>query len=279
MDDIRQFKVGAVQMDIKIKEKDSNLEKMKAFAQKAADEGVELLIFPECSLTGYCYESKEEAKTMAETIPGPATSLIQVICSKFNMTIIFGLIELDNDRVFNSAAIVDSTGVIANHRKIHLPHLALDHFVDRGDLPISVHDTKLCSVGINICYDMMFPEISRIQAIKGADLIAIPTNWPEGAKNIRLVDTRAIENRVYLAAANRIGFERGCSFMGNSIICDPNGDILAKASSDKEELITATVDPNLSRAKRIDRGENYWLDYMKDRRPDMYGDILKDYEE
>lgn len=274
----KPFKVGAVQMDIKIKEKDGNLEKMKMYVQKAANEGVELLIFPECSSTGYCYESKEEAKTVAETIPGPATALIQEMCGKFNMTIIFGLIEEDSDKIFNSAALVDFTGVIAKYRKIHLPHLALDHYVDRGNLPISVHDTRICRIGINICYDMMFPEISRIQTIKGADLIAIPTNWPEGAKNIRLIDTRAIENKVYLAVANRIGHERGCSFMGNSIICDPNGDILAKASSDKEELITATVNLDLSRKKRIDRGENYWLDYMGDRRPEMYKDILKDYQ-
>ena len=275
----RQFKIGVVQMDIQIKEKNKNLDKMKTYVKRAADEGVQFLVFPECALTGYCYESKEEARTVAETIPGPATSLIQEMCNKFNMTIIFGLIEMDNDKVFNSAAIVDSTGVIAKHRKIHLPHLALDHYVDRGDLPISVHSTKLCSVGINICYDMMFPEIPRIQAIKGADLIAIPTNWPEGARSPELVSLRAVENRVYCVAANRIGSERGYTFMGTSLICDPNGKVLAKASSDKEEILITTVDPKISRNKRIEKGPNFWMDFMEDRRPEMYGDILKDYLE
>jgi len=272
------FKVGAVQIDIQIKEKNINLDKMKMYTQRAADEGVEFLIFPECSLTGYCYSSREEAKSAAEAIPGSATSFIHEICGKYKMVIIFGLIELDNDKVFNSAVLIDSSGVIATHRKIQMPHLALDHHVDAGDIPVSVHDTNLCRVGINVCYDMMFPEIPRIQAIKGADLIAIPTNWPVGARSPEIVSVRALENRVYCVAANRIGSERGYTFMGTSLICDPNGDVLARASSDKEELITATIDPELSRNKRIDRGPNFWMDYMRDRRPEMYGDILNSYK-
>ena len=177
---------------------------------------------------------------------------------------------------FNALSLVGPDGFIAGYRKSHLPHLGVDHVVDAGDRPFEVHETPLCRLGMNICYDGAFPESARLLALGGADLIVLPTNWPPGAEEFAryAINTRAMENVVYYVAANRVGLERGFRFIGMSRICDVHGKTLAEADGESEMVITATIDPELARAKRIDRVPGkHWIDRMADRRTDLYGPI------
>jgi predicted amidohydrolase len=161
---------------------------------------------------------------------------------------------------------------------VHLPWLGIDKFTTLGDRPFEVHEIDGLRVGMNICYDSGFPEPGRCLTLLGADLIALPTNWPPGAECMaeHAVPTRAMENGVYFAAVNRVGTERGFQFIGRSSICAPNGDVLARASASNEEILYADIDPARARNKRIVRvPSKHVIDRMADRRPEMYGPLVE----
>jgi predicted amidohydrolase len=130
-------------------------------------------------------------------------------------------------------------------------------------------------VGINICYDGSFPESARVLTVLGADLVVLPTNWPTGARPaIKLALARALENHIYYAAVNRVGEERGFRFIGQSQIIDPDGEVIAEAAGEGEDVIVAEIDPEQARRKRVVKipGE-YEVDRVADRRPEMYGPL------
>src|SRR5262249_46327059 len=194
---------------------------------------------PECALTGYAFESKDEALPHAETVPGPATEAVAADCRDLGVWAVFGLLERgDSGALFNAAAIVGPAGVIGTYRKIHLPILGVDGFVTPGDRPFAVHDLGGLRVGVNICYDASFPESARVLALQGADLVLLPTNWPPGAASTAkyLVPARALENRIYYAGINRTGEERGFRFIGQSRLVDCTGELLACAGDGAESL-------------------------------------------
>jgi len=272
------FQVAAVQMDVEIGDRQKNLERIVEFSRQAAGEGARLVVFPECALTGYCFESLEEAREHSEEIPGAATSVVQEVCRELDLHVVFGLIERDGDATYNAATCVGPSGVLSSFRKIHLPHMAVDHFVDPGDRSFAVHDTPLCRLGMNICYDGAFPESSRLLTLAGADVIVLPTNWPSGAEEFALyiVNTRALENTVYYVAANRVGTERGSRFIGMSRIVDAFGRTLAEADGHSETVLHATIDPARARDKKTVRvpGKS-WIDRFADRRPELYGPLTE----
>jgi predicted amidohydrolase len=272
-----QIKVAGVQMDVAFANKARNLSRMITFAEAAALDGARLVVFPECVVTGYCFESREEALPYAETIPGPSCSQLAEACRRFDVCVVFGLLERDGDRLFNAAALVGPQGVIGSYRKVHLPYLGVDRFTTPGDRGFQVFDARGARVGINICYDGAFPEAARVMALDGADIIALPTNWPPGAQCTAdyVINTRALENKVYYMAVNRVGSERGFEFIGKSKICDTNGNILAVAEHTRETTLYADLDINESRRKRIVRvPDKHIIDRFADRRPEMYQRIL-----
>ena len=190
-----------------------------------------------------------------------------------------GWLERDDatGHLYNAAALVGPDGFVAGYRKAHLPCLGIDRFTTPGDRPFAVHDLGGLRVGLTICYDGSFPEASRVLALLGADLILLPTNWPPEAERTArlLVPARAMENRVYYAAVNRVGTERGFRFIGLSRVADVTGDLLAASESDEETILYAEIDPARARQKRIVNvpGE-YEVDRLKDRRPDLYGPLV-----
>jgi 5-aminopentanamidase len=192
------MKIAAVQMDVTLGDVDRNLQVMEDRFREAADQGAGLIVFPECAVTGYCFESRNEAMPFAQSIPGPATDRVARICSELNAFVVFGMLERDGDRVFNAAVLTGPGGVIGSYRKTHLPFLGVDQHVDDGDRPFAVHQAGDVNVGMNICYDSAFPEASRCLTLLGADLIALPTNWPPGAECVasHVLNTRAMENAV-----------------------------------------------------------------------------------
>ncbi len=271
------FKVAGVQMDIAIADIESNLSKMHERLKETTAAGAALTVFPECTTTGYCFNSIEEAREIAEPESGPATSRVQELCRELQTMTIFGYLESDGDRVFNSLALVSADGVVGRYRKIHLPHLGVDRFTTTGDRPFDVVETSLGRIGMNICYDSSFPEAARVLTVLGADLIALPTNWPptSGLTADVIPNARALENHVYFMSVNRIGNERGFEFIGKSKICSPSGADLAFANHANEEVLYATIDPALARRKHLVNipGEHE-VHRMKDREPGKYGPLI-----
>lgn len=272
------MKIAAVQMDIRIGEVDLNLSAIEERLRETAAAGASLTIFPECAVTGYCFSSLDEARPFTEEIPGPSTQRLATLCAELDVSIVFGMLERDGDRVFNAAVMVGPDGLIGSYRKTHLPFLGVDQFVSFGDREFAVHQTRDLRVGMNICYDSAFPESSRCLTVLGADLIALPTNWPPGAECVasHVLNTRAMENGIYFAAANRVGEERGFRFIGMSRICGPRGETLATIEDDSETILYAEVDPDRSRDKRVVREEGrHAIDRLADRRPELYGQLIK----
>ena len=275
-------KVAAVQMEPKIKANRGNLEKILTKARSAAANGADLVVFPECALTGYMFASREDALESMESIPGPSTHALVDCCRKAGVYLVVGLLELDGDRCYNTAVLMGPDGLLGKYRKNHLPFLGVDRFVDRGDEPFRVYKTSIGNVGIHICYDCNFPESARVMALQGADILALPTNWPTGRGNIAryVVNTRALENKVHVVAVDRVGDERGVRFLGRSKIANAWGDTLAEGSSDNEEILYAEVSLAEARQKHIVvKAGEFEADYIQDRRPELYGKIIEAVEQ
>ena len=276
------IKIAGIQMSPDILNKDRNLERCLELIKTTAKERARFIVFPEATLSGYVFNSLEEALPVAETIPGPATESIMKLCRQLNVHVIIGLIEEDRGKYYNAAAFVGPHGLIGKYRKLHLPYLGIDRFLNHGDLPLEVHDTDVGRIGIGICYDMRFPEHSRVLSLLGADVVVVITNWPEGvefAPEHTLV-TRAYENNVFHVAVNRVGEERGVKFFGRSKIVDCVGGTMAEGKPYEEDILCAEINPALAREKhRVVIPGKFESDIIRDRRPAFYGiltDPLKD---
>jgi predicted amidohydrolase len=233
-----------------------------------------VVIFPECALTGYCFDSRDEAWPHAEEVPGPAVEAIAGPCRRGHLFAVVGLLERAGAQLFNACVLVGPQGFVGSYRKVHLPFLGIDRFTTPGDRPFRVWDLGGLRLGLNICYDGSFPESARAMALAGADLIALPTNWPPGSEcaSEHMVATRAMENTIYYAAVNRVGEECGFRFIGGSRICDPAGCTLAAAGSTDEVVLCAEVVTARARQKHLVRVPGkHEINRIVDRRPEFYG--------
>jgi 5-aminopentanamidase len=270
--------IAIAQIDIAFADRPRNLERMIQVLEETAAKGAKLTVFPEAALAGYCFDSLEEARPQAERIPGPSTERMANFCKKLGVFAVYGLLEADGERIFNACALVGPEGVIGSYRKIHLPYLGVDRFTTPGDRPFAVHEAAGMRIGMHICYDGGFPESARVMTLLGADLVVLPTNWPPGAECMAgcAVNTRAMENNIYYAACDRVGDERGFHFIGLSKICDPRGSVLAEAAHEREEILYAQIDVEKARQKKIVRVPKlHEIDRIRDRRPEMYGEISR----
>ena len=273
-----KVKIAAVQMNPKIMRNKENLDDILLKTRSAASNGADLIVFPECALTGYVFASREEAIPFMETVPGPSTDRLIACCKELNVHVVVGLLEIDANKCFNAAALIGPQGLVGKYRKVHLPFLGIDRFVDPGDKPFQVYKTPIGNIGIHICYDCNFPESARIMTLLGADILTLPTNWPEGRGKVAkyVINTRAYENKVHFVAVDRVGSERGARFIGSSKIIDAWGDTLAEAGSDDEEIIYAEVALAEARQKRtVFKAGEFELDFIGDRRPELYGKVTE----
>ena len=268
--------VAAAQIDPKLFDKDGNLRKIVQYAREAARQGARLVVFPEAALTGYCFESAEEARPYAEPVPGPSTGALTRLCKELDLHVVVGMLEEDHGALYNVAALIGPDGVKACYRKTHLPYLGIDRFVTQGQGPLAVHRTPVGVIGLHVCYDATFPEVARSMALQGAEILVLPTNWPEGREKMPgyVVHARALENRVHFIACDRVGEERGFRFIGRSKIVNATGDALAEASQDREELIVAEVDLDVARTKKVVYPPGtFEVELFGDRRPELYGPV------
>jgi predicted amidohydrolase len=271
------MRVAVAQIEPKLGEVERNLETCLARLEQATAEGAELLVLPECAIPGYMFASPEEALPLAEEIPGPSTEALERECRRRGAYVVCGMLERDGDALRNSAVLVGPDGLIGTYRKTHLPFLGVDRFVVPGN-ELAVYDTPLGRIGIEICYDLRFPELTRTLALRGADLVAHPTNFPLAARPQTefITRARAAENRVYLLTSNRIGKERWAEFCGWSQIVDPQGARLAEAGGDDEALLVAAVDLERARDKDYVIPGEYELYLFEHRRPELYGALVEE---
>ena len=273
-----KLRVASIQMDPQIEAVAANRATIEAQTRAAARDGAELVIFPECALTGYGFASRAEALRFAEPIPGPSTQALVELCRELDVHVVLGMLERAGDQLFNVAVVLGPDGVVGSYRKIHLPFLGVDRFTDPGDRPFALVDVRGVKLGLHICYDGSFPETGRVLTLLGADILVLITNWPIQSASTaeHLPACRAIENVVYVVACDRVGTERGCVFAGRSSVVDPDGVIMTQAGPTESTILHAEVDPERSRRKRLVRvpGE-YELDRIGDRRPEFYQPITR----
>ena len=271
------YRIAGVQMEPRIGEVRRNLDAILGRLALAAEGDARLVVFPECALTGYGFQSRAEAAPFGEPCDGPSTLAIAEACRRLGVWSIFGFLEADGPLLFNACALVGPDGPVATYRKVHLPSLGVDKFVDPGDRPFAVQDAGGLKVGMHICYDSSFPEVGRVLTLLGAELLVLPTNWPTHSECAaeHMTATRAMENVVYSIAVNRVGEERGFRFIGRSSIAATNGQILAHASAHAEEILYADVNPALAREKKQVRVPGrHEINRIADRRPAFYGKIV-----
>jgi predicted amidohydrolase len=272
-------RVAVVQIDPHLADKEHNLALIEEYTAWAAGREAEVVIFPECAVSGYVFESLDEALEVAEPIPGPASDRIAAAAAESGLYLIAGMLERAGDRCFNAAVLAGPGGIKAVYRKSHTLCLGVDRFTTPGDIPYAVHDLPIGRIGLLICYDLRFPETVRLLALQGAQLIALPTNWPEASSIQADIFTRAraAENRVFVLAADRVGEERGARFLGRSQIVAPNGTVLAEASRDGSEMLVCDVDPSEADVKNVVvKAGVHEMDCFADRRPELYRGLVQD---
>jgi predicted amidohydrolase len=274
------LRVACVQMQPAIGETAANVERSLDFIAAAAAAGSGLVVLPEVCNTGYVFETRDEAMALAEPIPsGPSTQRWIEAAVRHRLVIVAGITEREGDVLYNSAVVVGPQGYIGTYRKNHLWG-AENLFFERGNLGVPVFRIGAGRIACAICYDIWFPEIFRLAALQGADLLCVPTNWvpmPSQPDDIVVMANvlamgGAHANSMFVACADRVGVERGQPFLGNSIIVSQAGWPLAgPADAEAEELLIA--DMNLADARRK-RTLNDFNQLLRDRRSDVYGEML-----
>jgi predicted amidohydrolase len=271
--------IAAVQMEPRIGAVAENIAKSVALAGAAAALGAELIVLPELCNSGYVFESEAEAARLAEDArTGPAARAWAALAAERRVWLVAGLNELAGGRIYNSAVVVGPAGVVGVFRKVHLWDRE-NRFFARGDLGFPLFELPFGRLGVFICYDGWFPESYRMCALCGADIIGVPTNWVpmpdqpperEAMANTLLMGGAHV-NGVFIAAADRIGTERGQPFLGRSMIVGPAGWPLAgPASADREEILLARADLAEAARRRRLNARNH---LFGDRRPEIYAEL------
>ena len=259
------MKAGFIQTHPECGKKQSNVQKAVEFIRNI---DADLIVVPELFHSGYVFTSIEEVEEVSERIPeGYTTQSLIDVAGETHSFIIAGLAEKADGIFYNSAVLVGPAGFISVYRKAHLFKDEPKWFTP-GDTGFEVCDIGLARVGMMICFDWIFPEVARTLALKGADIICHPSNLMLPYCQKAMI-TRSIENGVFAITCNRIGAEEGdgerLEFTGMSQITDPKGNVLAMASTDKEEAQVVEIDPLEAREKRV--GQN---SIFQERRTDLY---------
>jgi N-carbamoylputrescine amidase len=280
------LRVGLVQMRCS-ERPDENLAKALAGVEDAAARGARLVCLQELFRTPYFCQHEEQARfDLAEPVPGPTTEAIAKVAAARGVTVVASVFERRAQGLYhNTAVVLDGDGSIAGvYRKMHIPDDPLYYekfYFTPGDLGFQAFDTRAGRVGTLVCWDQWFPEAARLTAMAGAQVLVYPTaiGWETGVRPEwepaehdaweTAQRAHAIANGVFVVAVNRVGREERLTFWGQSFVADPFGRVIARASADREE--TLVVDCDLGLVEEVRRG---WP-FLRDRRIDAYGDLLK----
>jgi N-carbamoylputrescine amidase len=280
----RTFRVGLIQMSCS-PDPDENLAKAQDRVREAAARGAEIVFRSQY----FCREENAELFNLAEPIPGPSTDALGALARELRVVVIASLFERRAPGLYhNTAAILNANGEIEGlYRKMHIPDDPLYYekfYFTPGDLGFRNFDTPFGRVGVLVCWDQWYPEGARLTALGGANVLFYPTaiGWHPSEKEQygaaqldawrTIQRAHAIANGVYVAAVNRVGYEgppeRGLEFWGSSFVADPFGQLIAQASTDREEILVVECDP-----RRMDEVRRNWP-FLRDRRIDAYGPLV-----
>jgi predicted amidohydrolase len=269
-----KIKLALAQISSKRESKSENLRKIEKLTLKAKEQGADLVIFPEMSLTGYVV--LDQVYELAETIPGPSTEKVEALAKRTGMHIIFGMPELSEKTqatVFNTAVFVGPRGLIGKYRKMYLPTHSVfeEKRYFRPGYEVTAFQTDIGNIGLSICYDIFFPEVYRLTRLKGAQLMVCISASPAVRRSYFeiLTSARALENTAFLAYVNLAGVEDGLQFWGGSRLVCPTGDVVAKAKYDEEDFAVCDVDFSDLRTAET------FIPTLRDLRPELF-DKLKE---
>lgn len=288
----KNYKIAVIQLNLNDKP-DNNLKKCLNWVREAAKKGAEVISLPELYSSHYFCQSEDVANfKLAEPLYSTSFIAFSGLAKELGVVIIVPFFEKRMAGVYhNSAYIIDTDGTEAGlYRKMHIPddpHFYEKFYFTPGDIGFKTFPTKKGKIGTLICWDQWYPEAARLTALQGAEVLFYPTaiGWHPLEKEqygvnqhgawMNVMKGHAVANGVYVAAANRIGLEKylpnthGIQFWGSSFIAGPQGEILAQASHDKEEILIAEVDLDLQEDVR----QNW--PFFRDRRIDSYSEITK----
>lgn len=230
----------------RLAKKAENLKTIETQASSARRKNIDLLIFPELHLTGYTMQ--DEVFDLAEPVPGPSEKRVEKIAKEHGVHIVFGMPEESEVKgvIHNTAVLVGPKGLVGRYRKIHLPTHSVfeERRYYRPGQEAPVFDTPLGKIGLTICYDLYFPELTRLQSLAGAELIVCISASPGLRRRFfeGFCLSRAMENAVYLAYVNRVGIEDGNQFWGGSRVVAPGGSVLVQCKYDVEDFQPCKID-------------------------------------
>jgi N-carbamoylputrescine amidase len=267
MDDIR---IAAVIFNSAVNRTRDNLDRMASWIKLAKNQAAQLICFPELNVTGY--STKPEIQGCAESIPGPVSERLVQMADENQIVILAGMAEKDEKgRIFASHLVVTPENISGIYRKIHIAPPEHNIFTPGNSVPLfEVEGVKL---GIQLCYDAHFPELSTRMAVDGADIIFMPHASPRGTPPEKLVSwlrhltARAFDNSVFIVACNQNGDNlKGLQFPGVAVVIDPSGDVLKDNISGKEAMIVADLKADVLAAVRGHRMRYF----LPNRRPELY---------
>jgi N-carbamoylputrescine amidase len=279
------LRIGLVQMACGA-DPQENVEKALAHIGEAADRGAKVVSLQELFRSRYFCQAEEAGRfDLAEPIPGPSTEALSAAAAAHKVVIVGSLFERRAEGVYhNTAVVLDADGrLVGRYRKMHIPddpHYYEKFYFTPGDLDFTAHRTAHATVGTLVCWDQWFPEAARLVALAGAQVVFYPTaiGWERTeAETVRRRQLQAwetvqrghaIANGMFVAVVNRVGVEDNLEFWGNSFVADPFGEVIARAGA-AEEVLIADCDLRL-----IEETRRNWP-FLRDRRIDAYGDLLR----
>jgi len=273
-----EITIALGQMSCRVGEKHHNVETMKRIIRQAKKRKADLIAFPELALTGYVV--RDRAYELAENVPhGPSVRQIEEIAKKENIHIILGMIERSAKAsavLHNTALLVGPKGFVGKYQKMYLPTHSVfeEKRYFRPGYQTPVFETEIGKLGIIICYDIYFPEVTRVLSLKGARLIVCISASPSVRRGFfeTLTAARAIENTVFVAFVNLAGIEDGLQFWGGSRIIAPSGSLISQAKYDEDDFIVAKI--NYSELARVQA----WVPTLRDLRPEIFDTLREEAE-
>ncbi|MCK5912878.1 MAG: carbon-nitrogen family hydrolase [Desulfuromusa sp.] len=259
---MKQLVCASIQFNIALGYIDANLDTATAALHQVAQQGAKLAVLPEMWSCGYDYRNLEE---LAKETPRVLQEL-QRECLKLDMVTVGSLPELVDGTIYNTAYVIDKGDVVGSYRKLHLfSTMHEDRFLGSGDHSLVV-DTSVGRLGVAICYDLRFPELFRKLALEGAEIICIPAEWPKPRQEHwkTLLRARAIENQLFIIAANCCGIQGKLDFVGLSQLISPLGNVLQIAAEENIELVAKFDFSEMEQYRNK-------IDILNDRREDIYG--------
>jgi predicted amidohydrolase len=265
------LRVGFFQFAPKFGEVAANRSKVVSALSRAE---ADIIILPELPFTGYFFQDRSELACLAED-PDKSSTLSSLIalCRDRDFYLVTGFAEKSADKIFNSALLVGGDGIIHTYRKLHLFNTEKEYF-DSGNAPLETIGLRGVRIGIMVCFDWAFPEVARVLALQGADLLCHPSNLVLTHCQKAMV-TRCLENSVFAVTANRYGSDirpRGTlTFTGQSQMVAPDGELIYRAKAAEEKLFIAEID--------VTEAKNKWItqnnELLEDRRPEYYADLIE----